>query len=46
VVPVPVNTLLTEDEYHFMLEDSRARLRIVSEELYPKFAWPVPPATR
>jgi acyl-coenzyme A synthetase/AMP-(fatty) acid ligase len=37
-VPVPVNTLLTEDEYHFMLEDSRARLRIVSEELYPKFA--------
>src|SRR5271170_6042794 len=38
VVPVPVNTLLTEDEYRFMLEDSRARLLIVSEELYPKFA--------
>src|SRR5271155_5768873 len=37
-VPVPVNTLLTEDEYRFMLEDSRARLLIVSEELYPKFA--------
>ena len=40
VVPVPVNTLLTEDEYRFMLEDSRARLLIVSEELYPKFAKP------
>ena len=26
VVPVPVNTLLTEDEYRFMVEDSRARL--------------------
>jgi len=38
VLPVPVNTLLTEDDYRFMLEDSRARLLIVSEELYPKFA--------
>ena len=38
VVPVPVNTLLTEDDYGFMLEDSRARLLVVSEELYPKFA--------
>jgi benzoate-CoA ligase family protein len=38
VVPVPVNTLLTEDDYRFMLEDSRARLLVVSEELYPKFA--------
>src|SRR5271154_6734518 len=38
VVPVPVNTLLTEDEYRFMIEDSRARLLIVSEELYSKFA--------
>ncbi len=38
VVPVPVNTLLTEDEYRFMIEDSRARLLVVSEELYPKFA--------
>jgi benzoate-CoA ligase family protein len=37
-VPVPVNTLLTEDDYRFMLEDSRARLLVVSEELYPKFA--------
>jgi len=38
VVPVPVNTLLTEDDYRFMLEDSRAHLLVVSEELYPKFA--------
>jgi benzoate-CoA ligase family protein len=38
VIPVPVNTLLTEDDYRFMLEDSRARLLVVSEELYPKFA--------
>ena len=38
VVPVPVNTLLTEDDYRFMLEDSRARLLVVSEALYPKFA--------
>jgi len=30
VVAVPVNTLLTEDDYAFMLEDSRARLLIVS----------------
>ena len=37
-VAVPVNTLLTEDDYRFMLEDSRARLLIVSEELLPKFA--------
>jgi benzoate-CoA ligase family protein len=38
VVAVPVNTLLTEDDYRFMLEDSRARLLVVSEELLPKFA--------
>src|SRR6202030_51434 len=38
VVAVPVNTLMTEDDYRFMLEDSRARLLIVSEELLPKFA--------
>jgi benzoate-CoA ligase family protein len=38
MVPVPVNTLLTEDDYRFMLEDSRARLLVVSEALYPKFA--------
>src|ERR1700691_5030463 len=38
VVAVPVNTLLTEDDYRFMLDDSRARLLGVSEELLPKFA--------
>ena len=37
VVAVPVNTLLTEDDYRFMLDDSRARALIVSEELLPKF---------
>src|SRR5216683_2523918 len=37
VVPIPVNTLLTEDDYQFMLVDSRARLLVVSQELYPKF---------
>ena len=37
VVAVPVNTLLTEDDYAFMLDDSRARMLIVSEELLAKF---------
>src|SRR5580658_10195448 len=37
VVAVPVNTLMTEDDYTFMLEDSRARVLVVSEELLPKF---------
>ena len=38
VVPIPVNTLMTEDDYRFMLADSRARVLVVSEELFPKFA--------
>ena len=38
VVAVPVNTLLAENDYRFMLADSRARLLVVSEELYPRFA--------
>jgi benzoate-CoA ligase family protein len=38
VIPVPVNTLLTADDYRYMLTDSRARLLVVSEALYPKFA--------
>ena len=38
VIAVPVNTLMTEDDYRFMLADSRARLLVVSEALYPKFA--------
>jgi benzoate-CoA ligase family protein len=37
VVAVPVNTLMTEDDYCFMLCDSRARVLVVSEELLPKF---------
>ena len=36
-VAVPLNTLLTEDEYRFMLTHSRGRLLVVSEEVYPKF---------
>jgi len=37
-VAVPVNTLLTEDDYRFILADSGTRLLVVSEALYPKFA--------
>ncbi len=37
VVAVPVNTLLTEDDYRFMLADSRAKCLVVSEALFPKF---------
>jgi benzoate-CoA ligase family protein len=36
-IAVPVNTLLTEDDYRFMLADSRAKLLVVSDVLYPKF---------
>jgi benzoate-CoA ligase family protein len=36
-VPVPVNTLMTEDDYRYMLQDSRARMLVVSAELLPKF---------
>jgi benzoate-CoA ligase len=38
VIPVPVNTLMTEEDYRFMLADSRARLLVVSEPVLPKFA--------
>src|SRR5262249_6715038 len=38
IVPVPVNTLMTEDDYRFMLADSRAQALVVSEALFPKFA--------
>ncbi len=38
IIAVPVNTLLTEDDYRFMLEDSRAKVLVVSDVLYPKFA--------
>lgn len=38
IIAVPVNTLLTEDDYRFMLEDSRAKCLIVSEALFQRFA--------
>src|SRR5215208_5213135 len=38
MVAIPVNTLMTEDDYRFILADSRARMLVVSEPLYPKFA--------
>jgi benzoate-CoA ligase len=37
IIPVPVNTLMTEDDYRFMLADSRARTLVVSEAIYAKF---------
>src|SRR5947209_1589323 len=38
VVAVPVNTLMTEDDYGLMLAHSRARVLVVSEALYARFA--------
>jgi benzoate-CoA ligase family protein len=35
-VAVPLNTLLTTDDYAFMLRDSRARVLVVSDALYDK----------
>ena len=35
-VPVPVNTLLTADDYAYMLRDSRARVAVVAGPLYEK----------
>ena len=35
IVPVAVNTLLTADDYRYMLLDSRARLAVVSAPLLP-----------
>ncbi len=37
LVPVAVNTLLTSNDYSFMLRDSRARAIIISEQLLPAF---------
>jgi 4-hydroxybenzoate-CoA ligase len=34
-VPIPVNTMLTPSDYEFYLNDSRARVLAVSEELLP-----------
>jgi benzoate-CoA ligase len=36
-VAVPVNTLMTEGDYRYMLADSRARVLVVSDALYPRF---------
>jgi len=35
-VPVPVNTLLKTADYHYILNNSRARVAVVSETLYPQ----------
>jgi benzoate-CoA ligase len=35
-VPVPVNTLLKPSDYQYMLNNSRARVAIVSRSLYPQ----------
>ena len=40
-VPVPLNTLLTPDDYEYILGDSRARVLVVSDALYEKFAQPL-----
>jgi benzoate-CoA ligase family protein len=37
-VPVPVNTLLTPEDYDYLLRDSRARVLVVSAALYDKVA--------
>ncbi|MDB9822428.1 benzoate-CoA ligase family protein [Deltaproteobacteria bacterium] len=34
-IPVPVNTMLTSDDYEFYLNNSRSRVLAVSEELLP-----------
>jgi benzoate-CoA ligase len=35
-VPIPINTLLKPQEYEYILNDSRARILIVSEQLLPQ----------
>ena len=37
-VPVPVNTLLTAEDYDYLLRDSRARVLVVSAALYDRLA--------
>ena len=37
IIAIPVNTLMTESDYEYMLADSRATALIVSEALYPRF---------
>jgi benzoate-CoA ligase family protein len=38
IVPIPLNTLLTTNDYAYMLADSRARVLVVSEALLDKVA--------
>ncbi len=35
-VPIPTNTLLTSGDYEYVLNDSRARVAVISEALLPK----------
>src|SRR6516165_7692267 len=42
IIPIPVNTLMTEEDYRFMLADSRAKLLVVSEPLLAKFEKLIP----
>lgn len=35
-IPIPLNTLLKPEEYQYMLNDSRARVLIVADSLYPQ----------
>ena len=37
-VPIPVNTLWKAADYHYLLNDSKARVLVVSEELLPEVA--------
>jgi 4-hydroxybenzoate-CoA ligase len=37
IIPVATNTLLTTDDYNYMLTDSRAKVLVVSDLLYEKF---------
>ena len=34
-IPIPINTMMTAEDYEFYLNDSRARLLVISEELLP-----------
>ncbi len=36
-VPIPVNTLLTTNDYEYMLKDSRVGILVVSDALYDRF---------
>jgi benzoate-CoA ligase len=44
IIAVPVNTLLTESDYAYMLGDSRAKCLVMSEGLYPRFEKLIPNA--